>query len=110
MREDADFCPAAFTPLEIAECDTARDAAREYAARFAAKEATLKSLGLRPPDTGVFREIEVRAAGGTPAIAFHGRLGARLAKSADLHTHLALAHTTDHAIAIVFTERTHPAA
>jgi holo-[acyl-carrier protein] synthase len=68
-----------FTETEQAYCDRKKDPAERYAARFAAKEAVLKAMGL-----GVgackWREIEVaRAESGAPSVALHG--GAeRLAK------------------------------
>ncbi len=49
-----------FTPTEIACCSAAPKPARRYAACFAAKEATLKALGVAVKDLGTFRDIEVR--------------------------------------------------
>src|SRR5205085_1274659 len=68
-----------FTPGEQGYCDERSDPTERYAARFAAKEAVLKALGL-----GIgackWREIEVaRADGGAPSVRLHGaaaRLGA----------------------------------
>ena len=48
-----------FTPAEIAYCNAPRKPALRYAACFAAKEATLKALGVAPPDLTVFRQVEV---------------------------------------------------
>lgn len=64
-----------FTEAEQAYCDERRDPTERYAARFAAKEAVLKAMGL-----GVgackWREIEVaRAESGAPSVVLHG--GAR---------------------------------
>jgi holo-[acyl-carrier protein] synthase len=105
LREDAGLRAAVFTPREIAECEASPDAACAYAIRFAAKEAVLKGLSVRPPDTGVFRDIEIGAVGGAPTVALRGRLGGRFAGAADLRPHLSLAHTHDHAIATVVVER-----
>lgn len=61
-----------FTDAEQAYCERRTDPAERYAARFAAKEATLKAMGL-----GVgackWREIEVaRAESGAPSLVLHG--------------------------------------
>ncbi|MFQ5556011.1 MAG: holo-ACP synthase, partial [Acidimicrobiales bacterium] len=47
-----------FTQQERAYCERARDPSARYAARFAAKEATLKALGLGLGAVAM-REIEV---------------------------------------------------
>jgi holo-[acyl-carrier protein] synthase len=103
LREDAGLTAAVFAPGEIAECEAAPDPARAYAARFAAKEAVLKGLGLQPPDPGMLREIEVVTGSGAPTVAVHGRLAARLAGT-EIRPRLSLAHTSDHAIATVIVE------
>ncbi|HJR25744.1 MAG TPA: holo-ACP synthase [Acidimicrobiales bacterium] len=61
-----------FTEAEQAYCDRRKDPTERYAARFAAKEAVLKAMGL-----GVgackWREIEVaRAESGAPSVVLHG--------------------------------------
>lgn len=61
-----------FTDDERAYCDLRADPTERYAARFAAKEAVLKAMGL-----GVgackWREIEVaRADSGAPSVRLHG--------------------------------------
>ena len=61
-----------FTEAEQAYCDRRADPTERYAARFAAKEAVLKAMGL-----GVgackWREIEVvRAESGAPSVRLHG--------------------------------------
>ena len=47
-----------FTPEEIRYCSSVCPANR-YAICFAAKEATLKALGVRVNDLAMFREVEV---------------------------------------------------
>jgi holo-[acyl-carrier protein] synthase len=61
-----------FTDAEQAYCDVRRDPTERYAARFAAKEAVLKAMGV-----GVgackWREIEVASAeSGAPSLLLHG--------------------------------------
>jgi holo-[acyl-carrier protein] synthase len=96
---------AVFTPVEIADCDARPDPPRHYAARFAAKEALLKGLGLRPPDLAVFRDIEVRVTREGATVALRGRVAAAAAGLGTIRPHLSLAHTSDHAIATVIVER-----
>jgi holo-[acyl-carrier protein] synthase len=82
-----------FTDAERAYCEARRDPSERYAARFAAKEAVLKAMGL-----GVgacqWREIEVaRAESGQPSVVLHG--GAqRLADERGIaHWRLTMTHT-----------------
>jgi holo-[acyl-carrier protein] synthase len=61
-----------FTDDEQAYCDGRKDPTERYAARFAAKEAVMKAMGV-----GVgackWREIEVaRAGSGAPSVRLHG--------------------------------------
>jgi holo-[acyl-carrier protein] synthase len=61
-----------FTEAEQAYCGARRDPMERYAARFAAKEAVLKAMGL---GLGAckWREIEVaKAPSGAPSVVLHG--------------------------------------
>lgn len=80
---------------------------RHLAARFAAKEATIKALALA--DGMPMREIEVVSAaeaGGDPADPVpHLRLSGRVAEAAKgRRLHLSLTHTDVHASAVVIAE------
>ena len=62
-----------FTDGERAYCDERRDPTERYAARFAAKEAVLKAMGLGLGACS-WHEIEVlRAESGAPSLVLHGR-------------------------------------
>jgi holo-[acyl-carrier protein] synthase len=62
-----------FTDGERAYCDERRDPTERYAARFAAKEAVLKAMGLGLGACG-WHDIEVRRAeSGAPSVVLHGR-------------------------------------
>ena len=64
------FLNRIFTPAEIAYC---RERAPNLAARFAAKEATMKALGTGVRGVG-WKDIEVvRHESGAPSIELHGR-------------------------------------
>jgi len=76
MRTALDRTPTlrgrVFTDAEQAYCDRRRDPTERYAARFAAKEAVMKAMGV-----GVgackWREIEVaKAPSGAPSVRLHG--------------------------------------
>ena len=77
MRAALDRTPTlrgrVFTDAEQAYCDERQDPTERYAARFAAKEAVLKAMGLGLGACG-WRDIEVtRAESGAPSVVLHGR-------------------------------------
>ncbi len=92
------FLERIFTPDEIAYC---RERAPNLAARFAAKEATMKALG-----TGVrgvdWKDIEVvRAESGAPSIKLHGRCKQRAQRLGVQEIAISLSHSRDYAVASV---------
>ncbi|MFI9111847.1 holo-ACP synthase [Streptomyces venezuelae] len=95
------FATRVFTAGERAYCDVPADPAERYAARFAAKEAVLKALGVGLTGA-VLTEIEVlRAPSGSPSLRLTGR-AARLAEEAGVRTWLiTLTHTRTLAHAFV---------
>jgi holo-[acyl-carrier protein] synthase len=101
------FRERVFTATERAYCDSrGAVAAQHYAARFAAKEATLKALqtGWRGGISWQDVEINLRESG-APDLVLHGRVLELLKKSGATAAHLSLSHTTEHAIAEVVLER-----
>jgi holo-[acyl-carrier protein] synthase len=84
-----------FTEGERALAARRRDPAKPLAARFAAKEAVLKALGLGLGEM-VLREIEVvRAESGEPSLALH-RTAAELAAERGVTSWLVSLTHTDH--------------
>jgi len=82
-----------FTDRERAYCDERRDPTERYAARFAAKEAVLKAMGLGLGACG-WHEIEVaRAESGAPAIVLHGRARELAAERGIRSWRLTMTHT-----------------
>jgi holo-[acyl-carrier protein] synthase len=96
-----------FTEAERSYCEKRRDPAERYAARFAAKEAVLKALGVGLGACGL-RDIEVVVApSGAPDVVLHGA-AARLAGERAVTTwSLSLTHTASlaHATALALTTR-----
>ena len=104
-RHGRAFLERIFTPGEIAYCERYHGSVERYAARFAAKEATMKALGTGWSKGVRWRDIEVaRQPGERPTIVLHGvarqhaeRLGAR-------HISLSISHTGNFALAQVILE------
>ena len=97
-RHPARFLARVFTPAEVAYC---RGRVSELAARFAAKEATMKALG-----TGVrgvsWRDIEVLPnRRGKPLLLLHGTAAARAARIGLTDVDVTLTHARDYAAAVV---------
>ena len=82
-----------FSPDEQAYARQRRDPTERFAARFAAKEAVLKALGVglwRLP----LREIEVvRAESGAPSLVLHGRAAELATECGVREWRLTLTHT-----------------
>jgi holo-[acyl-carrier protein] synthase len=94
------FLRRVFTDAEIAYCRGRRDPIPHFAARFAAKEATLKALGTGLRMGISWRELEVRRERGqAPVMVLSGRcLDIATAKGAG-RVLLSLTHDGDYAIA-----------
>ena len=99
-RTGARFRDRVFTPEEVAYCERRRNCHESFAARFAAKEAMMKTLG------GAFgwREIEVARSSGPPRLRLHGRAQAHAEALGIRRLSLSLSHTTEMAIAYVVAE------
>src|SRR5947209_18743676 len=67
------FVRRVFTDGEIRYCDSKANRVERYAARFAAKEASMKALGTGWNHGGRWRDVEVcRQPGVLPTILLHG--------------------------------------
>ena len=93
-----------FTEAEQAYAEAARDPGPRLAARFAAKEAVLKALGVGV-GAAAFRDIEVvRGEEGEPGVVLGGR-AASLAETRGVgRWHVSLSHTDTVAVASVVAE------
>jgi holo-[acyl-carrier protein] synthase len=96
------FLDRVFTPQEIAYC---RGRPPNLAARFAAKEATMKALGTGTRGVG-WKEVEVvRRESGAPAVKLHGRAERRAQRLGVREVALSLSHSREYAIAFVVVRR-----
>jgi holo-[acyl-carrier protein] synthase len=98
-----------FTEGELADAARKGDGAERLAARFAAKEATMKALG---QGIGAFalREVEVVRAGGSgagrgaPVLRLAGAADRLATERAVARWHVSLTHTAQVAMAVVVAE------
>lgn len=95
-----------FTTSELSDLADRADPVPGLAARFAAREATMKALGVGLGAFG-FHEVWVaRRASGEPVLMVTGAAD-RLARAADVHRwHLSITHTDSVAIAYVVASAT----
>jgi holo-[acyl-carrier protein] synthase len=92
-----------FTDGERAYCRGHAAAGQHFAARFAAKEAALKALGV--PEGLRWHELEVvNAADGAPRLVLTGNAAAAAARAGIRKLHLSLTHADDSAVAFVVAE------
>jgi holo-[acyl-carrier protein] synthase len=104
MARHAAFETRVFTPAERAYCRRYPDPLPHYAARFAAKEAALKTLGLGLSPLGIDRtlqDIEVVREGTAPTLALRGRPARRAARLGLGPAALSLTHTDSYALASI---------
>lgn len=94
-----------FTEGELGYCLSLMDPAPSLAARFAAKEAFFKAVGLGWGRGGDWREVEVcRAGHGEPSLDVRGRAAEAAQERRAKRLHLTLTHTADVAGAFVVLE------
>jgi len=97
-----DLLAATFSPAELAYCRTQKSPWPHLAARFAAREATLKALGTGLSGAITWRDMEVtRDPAGAPGLAFGGALAETLERAGMKGSTVSLSHTDTYAIAIV---------
>ena len=96
------FLHRVYTDGEIAYC---RGRAPNLAARFAAKEATMKALGTGIRGVG-WKDIEItRRESGAPGVLLHGRAKLRAQRLGVLDISLSLSHSREYAVAFVVLQR-----
>lgn len=96
------FLARCFTGAERAYCDAGRDRAARHAARFAAKEATSKALGV--PAGISWMDVEVVRGDGAPRLELRGVAADRARTMGVARTLLSLTHDGGVAAAVVALE------
>ena len=101
LRRRPALAQRVFTDAERAYAGRSRDPGTRLAARFAAKEAVLKALGVGVGAVG-WREVEVvRDGDGAPGVRLSGRAASLAARLGVDGWHLSLTHTATVAVASV---------
>jgi holo-[acyl-carrier protein] synthase len=95
------FAERVFTPAERAYCETAADPAERFAARFAAKEAGLKALGVGLGGADFVDLAVEKRASGEPFLVVTGRAAARARQLGIDSWLLTLSHSDAVACAVV---------
>lgn len=105
LRSGPTFERRVYTEAEIVQCAGRHDRVQALAARFAAKEAFLKALGVGLTSGLSLREIEVvRGKRGRPIVRLEGA-ASRAAKARGIsRVHLSLSHEDGVAAAVVVLE------
>ena len=93
-----------FTPEELAYVAPKADATQSLAARFAAREAVMKAMGLGLGAFGFHDVWVTRAASGVPSLCFAGAAAELAAAAGVTRWHLSLTHSELIAIAYVVAE------
>ena len=106
LLEQDGFKEATFSPGEIKYCESKRDKAQNYAARFAAKEAFLKAAGVGWRYGLSFAQIEVlHDERGKPRLALSGKAKRFCEENAITKIHVSLTHIADFSNAVVVLEQ-----
>ena len=99
-RHGEAFLARLFTPAERSYCDTKKNPAIHYAARFAAKEAVAKALGTGIGAQANWLDLEVtHDANGAPRLLLHGLAAAYAATHGIAEIQISLTHTKANAAA-----------
>jgi phosphopantetheine--protein transferase-like protein len=100
LERTPSFGTRVFTDAEREYCERRRHPEERYAARFAAKEAVMKAMGVGIGSCPM-REIEVvSASSGAPAIVLHDTAAALAGERSITEWHLSMSHTASMAQAI----------
>jgi len=101
LRKRPRLAERCFTEAEQAYCSRKPFPPQHYAARFAAKEAVGKALGIGMTR---WREVEVVLGRGAPTIALHGKYAERARQLGVTAVHVSLTHGRDTAMAFAIAE------
>ncbi len=100
------FLRKIFSAGEIDYCSRRPYPARHFAARFAAKEAFLKGMGIGLFSGIALRDVEVHVLdSGKPELVLRGEAGELAAKNGVSSLNLSLSHSNRYATALVILEK-----
>lgn len=100
------FLDRVFTAIEQERCGEGPAADERYAARFAAKEALMKAVGVGWSNGLNFHDIEVRTEDtGQPRLTLTGQASRKIEELGVSALHLSLSHERDAAVAFVILEK-----
>jgi len=106
QRHGRAFLQRVFAPREIEYCERHRGSAERYAARFAAKEATMKALGTGWRRGVRWVDIEVvREPSGRPTIELRGAARQHADRLGVTRIHVSLTHSGNLAFAEIIFEK-----
>jgi holo-[acyl-carrier protein] synthase len=95
-----------FTKEEVKYCESKARRAEHYAARYAAKEAVLKALGVGWRDGFAFSDIEIlNNELGQPYIFLRGKVRAFSDEHQITKTSVSLSHSKESAVAVIILEK-----
>ncbi len=95
-----------FTKREIGYCESKKNKAQHYAARFAAKEAFFKAIGTGWRDGMAFIEIEIlNNELGKPEVVLHGKTKKISESNVINNIHVSLSHIKKFVTAIITLEK-----
>lgn len=104
-RHGRRFVERLFTDREIAYAESKANRFERYAARFAAKEAGMKALGIGWRGGVAWTDFEVtNHTSGRPTLELHARAGEIAAKMGVRSISLSITHTAAQAMAMVILE------
>jgi len=108
IQKESGFRELVFSVEEIKYCEAKTNKYEHYAARFAAKEALGKALGLGWAEGTTINEVEIlNNIGGKPYIHFLGETAKQIASLNLGNIHVSLSHIKTYATAIVIIEQQH---
>ncbi|MBN2178531.1 MAG: holo-ACP synthase [Deltaproteobacteria bacterium] len=100
------FLKRVFSENEIVYCERKAHSPQHYAARFAVKEALLKSLGKGLFSGLSLRDIEVvNTKEGRPQLMVHGKVRGIIDALNIITCHVSISHTNNFATAVVILEK-----
>ena len=106
IQKESGFRELVFSVEEIKYCEAKTNKYEHYAARFAAKEALGKALGLGWAEGTTINEVEIlNNIGGKPYINFLGETAKQIASLNLGNIHVSLSHIKTYATAIVIIEQ-----